>query len=67
MTMLLGLATTLSMLTLGFVLGCIWEIRREVLSNQQRAEDEIARERRAEEELLKLQVPNRFSSARRWA
>ena len=66
MPMLLGLATTLSMLALGFVLGRIWQIRRELLSNQQRADDEIARERQLEKQLLKLQE-NRFISARRWA
>ena len=66
MPMLLGLVTTLSMLALGFFLGRIWQIRRELLSNQQRADDEIARERQLEKQLLKLQE-NRFISARRWA
>jgi len=66
MPMLLGLVTTLSMLALGFLLGRIWQIRRELLSNQQRADDEIARERQLEKQLLKLQE-NRFISARRWA
>ena len=67
MTMVLGLVTTLLMLTLGFVFGRIWEIRREMLSKQRRGEDELTRQRRAEEELLKLQPANRLSSARRWA
>ncbi len=66
MPMLLGLVTTLSMLALGFLLGRIWQIRRELLSNQQRADDEIARERQLEKQLVKLQE-NRFISARRWA
>jgi hypothetical protein len=66
MPMLLGLSTTLSMHALGFVLGRIWQIRRELLSNQQRADDEIARQRQLEKQLLKLQE-NRFISARRWA
>ena len=66
MPMLLGLVTTLSMLALGFFLGRIWQIRRELLSNQQRADDEIARERQLEKQLVKLQE-NRFISARRWA
>jgi predicted Holliday junction resolvase-like endonuclease len=67
MTMILGLVTTLSMLTLGFVLGRIWEIRRAMLSNQRRAEDELTRQRLAEDELIRQQAANRLSSARRWA
>jgi hypothetical protein len=65
MTMVLGLVTTLAMLTLGFVLGRIWEIRREMLSKQRLGADELTRQQTAEEELPKLQAENR--SARRWA
>ena len=63
MPMLLGLVTTLSMLALGFFLGRIWQIRRELLSNQQRADDEIARERQLEKQLLKLQETDLFRPA----
>ena len=67
MTMILGLVTTLAMLTVGFVLGRIWEIRRAMLSKQWRATEELERERRAEDELMRQQAVNRFISARRWA
>jgi hypothetical protein len=67
MTMILGLITTLAMLTVGFVLGRIWEIRRAMLSKQWRATEELERERRAEDELMRQQAVNRFISARRWA
>jgi hypothetical protein len=33
--MVLGLIVALSMLALGFVLGRIWELRREILSRPQ--------------------------------
>ena len=68
MALVLALVTTLSMLmlTLGFVLGRVWEIRREMLSKQRRAQDEIARERQVERKLLKLEVANHLPWSRRW-
>jgi hypothetical protein len=69
MTMVLALVTTLSMLmlTLGFVFGRIWEIRREMLSKQRRAQDGIDRERQVERKLLKLEAAKRSGWSRRWA
>jgi predicted Holliday junction resolvase-like endonuclease len=65
MTIVLGLVTTLLTLALGFVLGRIWEIRRDMLSRPQSIDEELKRQRRAEDILIRKEVTRQLSSARR--
>jgi hypothetical protein len=67
MTIVLGLITALSMLMLGFVLGRVWEIRREILSRPQSIDDDLRRQRRAEDLHISQEAAPRLTWARRWS
>jgi hypothetical protein len=67
MTIVLGLIAALSMLALGFVLGRIWEIRREMLSRPQSIDDALRQQRRAEDDLMAQAGARQMIVARPWA